>query len=731
MNDHTDFLKPHFHIGSKDHIVIDGTKYKFVSKKHRSYVLQNDNGLCETFDWGRLGKLSAAGKIEHFPNHWSAAQAKKRASVDVLGLYELKPSQLRSIKTRQAFVETIEQMVREEELRVNDDSLAKNKYEIAARASELYRDLQLGEKELFQQADKRVNRKRAENGGSKEVILRMPHPRTLRRWCKQFESDGLIGLADANWKKGNRNNSFSPSENVLLNKTIRDSYLGELKSTKAGTYDDVKEAFSDANKLRAADGETLLRVPSRETVRTRINQLDAFEVVLCREGMAAAQKRFTPVNAGLEVSRPLERVEMDEWCIDLISIFKETGFFSTFSEEELVALGIDGKKHRWWVSAAIDCRTKCVLGLNLVNDPSHFSSVHTLDMVTSDKEPWADAVGSMTVWHMYGTPETVVTDNGSAYCSEAFSEACADLSITHLRTIAGLPMMRGTVERFFRTATTNLLQRLNGRTFSNVLEKGDYNSEAKACLEIRDLCFALVRWVVDDYHNTNHGGLGGRTPLEQWEADMKEGNVPLRSAPSTSQKRLAFGLRETRVVSKSGVSVLGVHYNADTLAHEFMRKDKHEVQVRWSANDIGRVSVRLEDNWVEVPAVNKCFDGVHAQDWLQARRNLAARDPKQELWREEVVSRSIKDITSLNYAKSIERGVLTQKWTSERIKDQEETLLNGIRVIEAEMPSDALQQADYGKDIVPLPETNLGTGDDGLLQPKRTATMQFPTDEES
>ncbi|QCO57856.1 hypothetical protein EOK75_19590 (plasmid) [Pseudorhodobacter turbinis] len=117
-----------------------------------------------------------------------------------------------------------------------------------------------------------------------------------------------------------------------------------------------------------------------------------------------------------------------------------------------------------------------------------------------------------------------VTDNGPAFKSEAFTNCCLDLRVATLRTHAGVPGMRGTGERIFGTLSTDLMPRLVGRTFSNSIERGDYKSEKRACLNAEDVAFVLVRWVVDIYHNSPHEGLGGRTPLEQWDADMEDGN---------------------------------------------------------------------------------------------------------------------------------------------------------------------------------------------------------------
>lgn len=64
-------------------------------------------------------------------------------------------------------------------------------------------------------------------------------------------------------------------------------------------------------------------------------------------------------------------------------------------------------------------------------------------------------------------PELLVADNGPAFKSEVFTNTCLDLGVTIMRTIAGLPAMRGTVERMFGTTSLDLMPRLDGRTFSN------------------------------------------------------------------------------------------------------------------------------------------------------------------------------------------------------------------------------------------------------------------------
>ena len=229
-----------------------------------------------------------------------------------------------------------------------------------------------------------------------------------------------------------------------------------------------------------------------------------------------------PAGRGIEISRPLERVEIDEIRIDPITDMARAGMSPPLSEEELEATGLNDKDARWWMTMAIDCRTRIILGMTLTKAPKASSATGCLRMIVSDKSGISDAAGAATKWNQYGSPELLVADNGPGFRAIDFTEACNDLGIPIERTIAGAPSIRGSIERMFSICAA--LPRLNGRTFPNVVERGDHPSGDRACLDADDNGFALVRWIVDIYHDTPQRGLGGRTPLRQWQEDHASGH---------------------------------------------------------------------------------------------------------------------------------------------------------------------------------------------------------------
>ncbi|MFT3691289.1 hypothetical protein [Paenirhodobacter sp.] len=189
-----------------------------------------------------------------------------------------------------------------------------------------------------------------------------------------------------------------------------------------------------------------------------------------------------------------------------------------------------------------------------------------------------------------------------------FTDCCADLGIILERTIAGHPAMRGKVERFFRTAIEGVCSRLSGRTFANVPERGDHEAEERACLSTSDLCFALVRWIVDVYHKAPQSGLGGHVPLQQWRCDHEEGNFPLHAVPDQRHKRLALGVALKCNLHKDGLTILGVLYHSEELAAAFLHDGGQELNLRWSHTDLGTIGVFFDDGWNEVPSVHETAD---------------------------------------------------------------------------------------------------------------------------
>ncbi|MEV5004027.1 IS481 family transposase, partial [Nocardioides sp. LML1-1-1.1] len=92
------------------------------------------------------------------------------------------------------------------------------------------------------------------------------------------------------------------------------------------------------------------------------------------------------------------------------------------------------------------------------------------------------------------TVERVLTDNGSAYRSHAWREACAALGVTPKRTRPYRPQTNGKIERFHRTLA-------DGWAYARF-----YDSEAARRA-------ALPDWLHFYNHHRAHSAIGGRPPI--------------------------------------------------------------------------------------------------------------------------------------------------------------------------------------------------------------------------
>jgi putative transposase len=470
------------------------------------------------------------------------------------------------------------------------------------------------------------------------------------------------------------------ADEIAIMSLVVNGYLSDLKPSKEKIYEDVRRAFKEENRKRSEAAHRLppLVTPSRETVRRAIGKLDPFQCTLVREGLEEARNKYMPIGRGLDLTRPLQRVEMDVWQVDLMTIMADSGLLGFLNAEEKLLLGLDGTKSRWRLSLAICATTECVVALRLSRSPRVDCSIATLEMTLQDKGVWADAVGALTPWHMGGRPELIVADNGSEFIPFEFRTACHELGLRTENPPAGLPHLRGLVERIFGTVASQLAPRLSGRTFSDIITRGSYDPGGRAALTADDFCNALIRWVVDVYHRQPHSGLDGETPLNCWNRLTAKYGVGL--PPDVHRRRLACGVRDTRVLQRDGITYLGVRYHHESLARWALRATDRTMNIRWYPEDIGAIAVEVDGTWIKVPAVLDRFEGVHAQMWLATVRELRASAAAQLEIDEDVIFAALAEIDRINRNAMNRIGLVMNAWSPDRIKREEDNLFIGFRV---------------------------------------------------
>ncbi|QCO54443.1 DDE-type integrase/transposase/recombinase [Pseudorhodobacter turbinis] len=646
---------------TSDQVVIEGTAWRPHSFNELGWVMElsDGSGMCREFSHEQLRRLGSMGRVRHDRGFYNPAQAGRRLTTTSTLVSSLSKKRRAQHSKRSAWVAAANEMRREGKLNATDDALKANEAELLQRATKFAQNL---------------NPMGYDNPGLSWDFAAAPSPRTLRRWMREAALLGEAGLIDNMCMRGNRNRRMAPeATGIMMQEVLK--YQAQERPTKRVIFDNVEIAFGKANQERAEAGLPPLDTPSRETVRRAINALDPFTVMVAREGLEAARKKFMPAGMGLNLTRLGQRIEIDEHTIDLLSLMHSSALWNLMTEEERLAVGLDNTKARWVLTVAICTTSRCILGMVISRGAKATAAVQCLQMIISDKGQWSDGVRARGPWDMHLTPELIVTDNGTAFKSEAFRMACADLGISVESTVAGMPQQRGRNERFFATLTNAVPPVSPGRTFSDILTKGDADPRARAVLTFDDLAFALVRWIVDGYHNTPHRGLDGETPAQCWRRlSAQYGVTP---PPDLRRWRLVFGEPLVRKVTKEGLTVLGVRYHSERLALWMNRNGEAHIDVRWHPRDIGAVEVRLGTEWFEIPALDPMMEGKAAKTWMTATNNLRAAHPKRKSFDREVVLAAMEAIQDRNATAMAAAGLLVDEWSETRIKKIETTMFQG------------------------------------------------------
>jgi putative transposase len=170
-----------------------------------------------------------------------------------------------------------------------------------------------------------------------------------------------------------------------------------------------------------------------------------------------------------------------------------------------------------------------------------------------------------------------------------------------------VPWYKGKLERFQGTMCHDLMHGNPGTTFSNILERDDYDPSRQAVVLLSTFREMLHRWIIDVYLQTPHRGIKD-TPAHRWQSDISDLPPPL--PPSASELEVVLGMTVQRVVFHYGVELEGLRYNGPELGELRRRMGVGaKVELTFDPGDLGRVNVLdpPKGAYISVPAVNQAY----------------------------------------------------------------------------------------------------------------------------
>lgn len=447
-----------------------------------------------------------------------------------------------------------------------------------------------------------------------KVALFEPRPSTLKGWIKTMKENDFDPVCLRNTYKRDRPEYFTPDEFYYLNEAIREA-CSTTDPNLAAIHMTMTTKMEAANRLRGPEEQ--LRIPVEETIRNRFNALPDMWRELGRKGKEAARRDWQPEHGGIDVIRALERVEFDDHEIDLQSLLVHVGVWKTLSKAVRKTI----RRIRLWISAMICVATRCIIALHVsAEPPSKKSAMTALEMATRDKTDTARRLGCSSPWFQGGTMETLAVDSAVYFAYRPFRVAVNDAGVDLFLPPAGEASMRGFIERWFLTFSTQMFNYFDGRTWGSIAEKGDYDAEAHAAAMADQAAECIIRWAVDGYHNAPHTQLNGATPFNRWlELSRDHGVQP---GPTGALRTHLFGTYVERVISKKGYRVAGLYFQSKQLQQIRRKAKKAKVIGRVNNHNLGAISVLTEQGWIEVPCVFCELEGVSIWQWLAATERL-------------------------------------------------------------------------------------------------------------
>ncbi|MBY4639837.1 DDE-type integrase/transposase/recombinase [Gluconacetobacter entanii] len=358
----------------------------------------------------------------------------------------------------------------------------------------------------------------------------------------------------------------------LIMEVVKKSYLQREKPTLTRVYRHLCEA------CRAVDRKP----PSMKALRARINAIDLKKQVRRREGSVVAEAHFHQIKGSLETTRPLEIVQIDHTKVDLILV------------DDVTRCSIG----RPWLTLVLDVHTRMVLGFLLsLEAPSATSVALAVAQAVLPKDTWRAERLIEHSWPTAGLPTCIHVDNGAEFHSRAFERGCAQHGVEIVYRPPATPRYGGHIERLMGTLMGRI-HCLPGTTFSNVQVRGDYASEARACLSFREFERILALEVLGPYHNEVHRSLGC-TPVARW-VEATQG-ISLRHPVDEQGFLLDFMPFQERVVRRDGVRLFNIQYQDGALAH-LLRRPGTKMRVKYDPRNLSAVFVELSDgDHIRVP----------------------------------------------------------------------------------------------------------------------------------
>lgn len=437
------------------------------------------------------------------------------------------------------------------------------------------------------------------------------HFTTLYRWQERYKSTGTILGLISNKVGAKKGNTRLNSEIEILIKRIIDNYY--LTIQKPSIQSVVDKVLAECKRMN-------IIAPHSNTIRNRIESITEYEKLKKQGNRGIARTKYEPAPNKFEADYPLQLIEIDHTPCDIILV----------DDEHRLPIG------RPWITVAIDIYSRMIVGYYLsMNAPSVTSVGMCVSNTILPKDTLLAKFDVNSNWNVWGFPETIHVDNGADFRAEAVKKA----GLAHGINIEFRPVGRanfgGHIERVIGTLMHEI-HNLPGTTFSNIKQRGEYDSDANASMTFFEFEKWLVTFITKIYHKRVHNSLS-LTPEQQWEEGLfgDENSIGFIQKPSSNSTIiLDFLPIYERTIQKNGVNIDGLNYYEHVLRTKINQTEngkKKQFIFKRDPRDIRYVWFYEESTkeYFKIPVANQNMPSMTAWEFDSIKTNLKNKGLKR------------------------------------------------------------------------------------------------------
>lgn len=461
--------------------------------------------------------------------------------------------------------------------------------------------------------------------------LKDPYPpglRTLMRWKSDYNiANGSIRSLINGLSNSDRKSTLDKYQNELIEKAIDNVYLQPEKGTVSQTHGELDDLVEIYNRENKDSDSAILKCPSRFQVQSAINSLDYLTVLEKRESKREATRVIRTSKHNYRPERILEIGETDHTILD----------YYVIDDDLLMPLG------RPWMTNIMELFCRIPLGSEITYENGSFITIsNALKMSMLPKTNFYKMYPDIKNTTNYsGILELLRTDNGADFTSKDLDDAALEIGMILHHVQVTKSWQKGTIEGFFRKQNVMLLDRMKGKTFSNILERAKYNPEKESLIRLSDFKRIIYKWLYDVYPynkvRIEHGI--EIIPHKLWEKNIKDHP---QGFIEKSNLDIIMGKSAIRKAKDRGIEINNLKYDGvDLTRFRASHGNNETIKVKFDPSNLGYIHFfdKFEKRFVRLNAV----DNEYANNLTLYQHNMIKRYVKEDMRRSEEDIRILMD----------------------------------------------------------------------------------------